>query len=134
MTYGTPDNYQPERTVDQPAPIYTPSVVGCKVEGCTCKDARIVSRRTAAFFRSLAQSRGQTADRVIKARPKDLSAVLVRPDEPENVESEDSPQTVTVRVPGTCLCISPGCECENLRTVQFPKDCRECLKGSHLYV
>jgi hypothetical protein len=37
----------------------------CLVAGCTCKDARIVSFRRAAFFAALARQTGQTADRVI---------------------------------------------------------------------
>ena len=39
----------------------------CLVEGCPCKDARIVSPRRAAYFASIASSRGQTADRAIVA-------------------------------------------------------------------
>ncbi len=38
---------------------------GCLVEGCPCKDARIVSRRRTAFFAALAQDHGETADRRI---------------------------------------------------------------------
>ena len=37
----------------------------CLVEGCSCGDARIVSRRRAAFFAARARATGQTADRVI---------------------------------------------------------------------
>jgi hypothetical protein len=37
----------------------------CSVEGCPCKDVRIVGRRRAAFFAALAHQRGQTANRVI---------------------------------------------------------------------
>jgi hypothetical protein len=37
----------------------------CLVDGCACKDARIVSHRRAAFFAALAQQTGQTADRAI---------------------------------------------------------------------
>jgi hypothetical protein len=37
----------------------------CLVEGCPCKDARILSHRHAAFVAVLARSRGQTADRSI---------------------------------------------------------------------
>jgi hypothetical protein len=36
---------------------------GCLVEGCPCKDARIVSRRRTAFFAVRAQQNGETADR-----------------------------------------------------------------------
>ena len=38
---------------------------GCLVEGCPCKDARIVSRRRAAFYASWAQQHGETANRAI---------------------------------------------------------------------
>jgi hypothetical protein len=36
---------------------------GCLVEGCSCKDARIVSQRRAAFFAAWARDHGETADR-----------------------------------------------------------------------
>ena len=39
----------------------------CLVEGCTCKDARILSTRRAGYFASIAASRGETADRRIAA-------------------------------------------------------------------
>jgi len=45
----------------------------CLVEGCTCKDARIVSSRRASWFASVARARGETADRVVEA---DASWVL----------------------------------------------------------
>jgi hypothetical protein len=41
----------------------------CLVPGCTCKDARIVSHRRAAFFAAVARQAGQTADRVIVPDP-----------------------------------------------------------------
>lgn len=41
----------------------------CLVAGCTCKDARIVSHRRAAFFADVARRQGATADRVIPADP-----------------------------------------------------------------
>ena len=41
----------------------------CLVDGCTCKDARIVSTRRTAYFASVASLRGETADRVIAADP-----------------------------------------------------------------
>jgi hypothetical protein len=37
----------------------------CLVDGCSCKDARIVSRRKTAYFAAMARAAGQTADRVI---------------------------------------------------------------------
>ena len=40
-------------------------VRGCLVDGCPCKDARIVSRRRAAFFATRAREHGETADRTI---------------------------------------------------------------------
>jgi len=42
-------------------------VRGCLVEGCTCKGARIVSRRRAAFFATWAREHGETADRAVAA-------------------------------------------------------------------
>ena len=42
---------------------------GCLVEGCPCKDARIVSHRRAAFFSAWAKDHGETANRVVKADP-----------------------------------------------------------------
>jgi hypothetical protein len=46
-----------------------PARRACLVEGCTCKDARIVSHRRAAFFSAWAKDHGETANRVIKADP-----------------------------------------------------------------
>ena len=42
---------------------------GCLVEGCPCKDARIVSHRRAAFFAAVARQTGETADRLIAPDP-----------------------------------------------------------------
>jgi hypothetical protein len=41
----------------------------CLVAGCTCKDARIVSPRRAAFFASWAKDHGETADRIVEPDP-----------------------------------------------------------------
>ncbi len=41
----------------------------CPTTGCSCRDARIVSFRRAAFYAAVARSSGQTADRVIPADP-----------------------------------------------------------------
>jgi hypothetical protein len=41
----------------------------CLVNGCSCKDPRIVSPRRAAFFASWAKSHGETADRFIEPDP-----------------------------------------------------------------
>lgn len=38
---------------------------GCLVEGCPCKDARIVSKRRTAFFAVWAREHGETADRIV---------------------------------------------------------------------
>ena len=38
---------------------------GCLVEGCPCKDARIVSTRRAAFFSAWARQHGETANRTV---------------------------------------------------------------------
>ena len=51
-------------------PILEPTRGGaCLVAGCTCKDARIVSHRRAAFFAAVARETGQTADRAIAPDP-----------------------------------------------------------------
>ena len=42
-----------------------PARGACLVDGCPCKDARIVSPRRASYFASIARSRGETADRVV---------------------------------------------------------------------
>ena len=49
----------------------------CLVDGCPCKDARIISRRRAAFFAQWAREHGETADRQIQADP--VSRELLRP-------------------------------------------------------
>ena len=41
----------------------------CLVPGCTCKDARIVSQRRAAFFAAWAKDHGETADRRVEPDP-----------------------------------------------------------------
>src|SRR6476660_262999 len=41
----------------------------CLFSGCSCKDARIVSHRRAAFFAAVAARSGQTAHRVIDVEP-----------------------------------------------------------------
>jgi hypothetical protein len=38
---------------------------GCLVEGCSCKDARIVSRRRAAYFAAWAKQHDETANRIV---------------------------------------------------------------------
>jgi hypothetical protein len=46
--------------------LIAPSRSGaCLVAGCTCKDARIVSFRRAAFFAAVARQGGETADRLV---------------------------------------------------------------------
>lgn len=37
----------------------------CLVDGCSCKDARIVSHRRAAYFASQARANGETANRIV---------------------------------------------------------------------
>ncbi len=49
---------------------------GCLVEGCPCRDARIVSHRRARFYAHLAVVTGETAQRVI---PPDPGWQLPRP-------------------------------------------------------
>ncbi len=50
-----------EQITEQPQATRRP----CLADGCACKDARIVSRRRAAYFAARARLAGQTADRVI---------------------------------------------------------------------
>jgi hypothetical protein len=51
-------------------PIAKPVRSGaCLVDGCTCKDSRIVSTRRTSFFAAVARRAGETADRVIAAEP-----------------------------------------------------------------
>ena len=52
----------------------------CQVEGCTCKDARIVSTRRASYFASVAITRGETANRVVPADPSWVIPVWSEPD------------------------------------------------------
>ena len=52
----------------------------CQVDGCTCKDARIVSTRRASYYASVARARGETADRVLKADPSWALPVWPEPD------------------------------------------------------
>ena len=52
----------------QQAPIQ-PVRPACLVPGCTCKDARIVSTRRAAFFAAWAKGHGETADRRVEPDP-----------------------------------------------------------------
>jgi hypothetical protein len=52
----------------------------CLVEGCTCKDARIVSTRRASYFASVAKTRGETANRVVEADPTWAFPVWTEPD------------------------------------------------------
>lgn len=53
----------------------------CLNAGCSCKDARIVSRRKAAYFAARAQATGQTADRVIAPQRGWRIAALSTPDQ-----------------------------------------------------
>ena len=51
--------------------LIVPSRTGaCLIDGCPCKDARIVSHRRAAFFAAMARQTGETADRVIAVDPE----------------------------------------------------------------
>jgi hypothetical protein len=52
----------------------------CQVDGCPCKDARIVSRRKAAYFAAQARANGQTADRVIAPQRGWRIPALTSPD------------------------------------------------------
>ena len=47
----------------------SPPRSACLVDGCTCKDARILSTRRASYFASVAKARGETSDRMVAADP-----------------------------------------------------------------
>jgi hypothetical protein len=54
------------------SPLVSPQAIdpgrrGCLVQGCPCKDARIVSKRRTAFFSAWARQHGETADRMVVA-------------------------------------------------------------------
>jgi hypothetical protein len=53
----------PESTITETLP----SRRACLVDGCSCKDARIISHRRAAYFASQARANGETADRILPA-------------------------------------------------------------------
>jgi hypothetical protein len=46
-----------------------PSRRACLVEGCSCKDARIISHRRVAYFASQAIANGETANRIVAVEP-----------------------------------------------------------------
>ena len=60
------DSQQTERLTEA---TDRPARRACLVAGCTCKDARIVSHRRAAFFAAWAREHGETANRVIEFDP-----------------------------------------------------------------
>ena len=49
--------------------INVPARNACLTAGCSCKDARIVSYRRAAFYATIARGSGETADRIVPAEP-----------------------------------------------------------------
>ena len=69
-TQGTTENsVMDSQQLERHEAISSPARRACLVEGCTCKDARIVSHRRAAFFSAWAKDHGETANRVVKADP-----------------------------------------------------------------
>jgi hypothetical protein len=46
-----------------------PSRRACLVDGCSCKDARIISHRRVAYFASQAIANGETANRIVAVEP-----------------------------------------------------------------
>jgi hypothetical protein len=55
--------------LQRPAALSHAGPRGCLVEGCPCKDPRIVSQRRAAFFAAWARDHGETANRVVAPDP-----------------------------------------------------------------
>lgn len=70
-----------------------PTRKACLTTGCSCRDARIVSSRRAAFYAAIARSSGQTADRVIPADPewRIPAAAAASPDLRRAVADVESP-------------------------------------------
>ena len=64
--------FHPNQLRTQPIEIAlaAPLRSGCLVEGCSCKDARIVSHRRARFFADVARRNGETADRIVDVDPE----------------------------------------------------------------
>jgi hypothetical protein len=71
--------YDPKKWIGQTASENRPhpSRAACLVPGCSCKDARIVSHRRAAFFAAVAKTQGETADRTIGPDPEWRLPLLV---------------------------------------------------------
>ena len=67
----TPCSIRTSSAPGKPLPIAPTVPAGaCLVAGCTCKDARIISFRRAAFFAAMARRTGETADREIAPDPE----------------------------------------------------------------
>jgi hypothetical protein len=56
---------QDRRTIVEPKPIRS----ACLVEGCPCKDPRIISHRRVTFYAEWARRHGETADRYVDPDP-----------------------------------------------------------------
>lgn len=71
--------YDPKKWIGQTTsePTPHPSRAACLVRGCSCKDARIVSHRRAAFYAAVARTHGETADRMIGPDPEWRLPLLV---------------------------------------------------------
>ena len=59
------DISQDRRTTVDPRPIRS----ACLVEGCPCKDPRIISHRRVTFYAEWARRHGETADRQVDPDP-----------------------------------------------------------------
>ena len=56
--------------LDRQAFTEPPTRPACLVDGCPCKDARIISTRRVAFFSEWARQHQETADRQIEPDPE----------------------------------------------------------------
>ena len=61
----------------RPIVDHTQARGACLVEGCPCKDPRIISQRRVVFYAEWARRHGETADRRIEPDPE--WAALTRP-------------------------------------------------------
>jgi hypothetical protein len=62
---------------------------GCLVAGCSCKDARFLSPRRAAWIAAIAESRGETANRIVPADPAWAIPLAIEPSPEATVDVRD---------------------------------------------
>ena len=94
------DISQDRRTIAFPKPIRS----ACLVEGCPCKDPRIISHRRVTFYAEWARRHGETADRRVAPDPdwRELfqpwrERLSRRPERPDVANVTNGPSAVEVQ-------------------------------------